>query len=363
VAATKHAGDEIQDGNHQGLQGFEVRPFFSRNFFSAKEMMQFPLQMRHYGEWLALRAAMRYVRKGDFASARVRVRRLSGIARRVLDNEWAWALKNLHLVFGPTLGEQERARLAAVAFEQHLLSYVEGLRDSDVEVKVVDEENAIEAYEQGRGVLVCSIHLGSWEPGVRWSAGSGYPIVCVYRPAHNPRSDREFQVVRASYGIEWVRSDDLGGIAAALRARKFVLMMTDLNTLSGGVAADFLGVPAMCPVGPAVLALEMRCPIVPCIGIREDNGVTKLHFEPPIQFDPTGSTKDVARLTRRINQTFEPWVLNYAEQYNWLHPRWRARPDGSIWKASDRVESMWAERIAPFPSLSDRVQRIIAIQH
>lgn len=322
-------------------------------------MMQSRLHIRHYGEWFALREAMRYVKKGDAASACARVQRLSRVARRVFRNEWAWALKNLHLVFGPALGEEGRRRLAAIAFEQHLLSYVEGLRSDHVDVKVVNGENAAEAYEQGRGVLMCGVHLGSWESCVRWSAGAGYPIVGVYRRAHNPLSDREFQKVRAGYGIEWVRSDDLAGIVSAIRDRKMVLMMTDLNTLSGGVAAEFLGVAAMCPTGPALFALEMHCPIVSCIAVRESNQLMKLHIEPQIQFDPTGSPKDLAGVTRRINQTFEPWILQYAEQYNWLHPRWRARPDGSIWKTSDPIESMWAERTAPFPALSDRVQRII----
>jgi KDO2-lipid IV(A) lauroyltransferase len=268
-------------------------------------------------------------------------------------------LKNLQLVFGPALSEQDRRRLAAIAFEQHLLSYVEGLRGSDVAVEVVNSENAVEAYEQGRGVLICGVHLGSWEAGVRWGAETGYPIVGVYRRAHNPLSDREFQKIRAGYRMEWVRSDDLAGIVSTLRDRKIVLMMTDLNTLSGGVAAGFLGVPAMCPAGPALLALEMRCPIVPCLGIREKVGLTKLHIEPQIRFAPTGSTRDVAILTRQINKVFEPWILQYAEQYNWLHPRWRARPDGRMWKRSDPVEIMWAERTEPFPVLSDRIQKII----
>jgi KDO2-lipid IV(A) lauroyltransferase len=287
------------------------------------------------------------------------VQRLSEIGRRVLAQEWNWTLKNLQLVFGPALSEQDRIRLAANAFEQHLLSYIEGLRGDEVAVDVVNEENAIEAYEQGRGVLVCSIHLGSWEAGVRWSAGTGYPIACIYRRAHNPLSDREFQKIRESYRIEWIGSDDLAGIASALRDHKIVLMMTDLNTLSGGVAAEFLGLPAMCPAGPALLAMEMQCPIVPCIGIRESVGLAKLHLEPQIQFVPTGTSKDVALLTRQINRVFEPWVLEYAEQYNWLHPRWRARPDGTIWKTTDPIESMWAERTAPFPPLPDRVVKMI----
>jgi KDO2-lipid IV(A) lauroyltransferase len=138
------------------------------------------------------------------------------------------------------------------------------------------------------------------------------------------------------------------------------MMMTDLNTLSGGVAADFLGVPAMCPAGPALLALELQCPIVPCVGIRESIGQTKLHIEPQIQFVRTGSPKDVALLTRQINRVFEPWVVHYAEQYNWLHPRWRARPDGRLWKISDPVESMWAERTTAFPALPGRIQKMLA---
>jgi KDO2-lipid IV(A) lauroyltransferase len=188
----------------------------------------------------------------------------------------------------------------------------------------------------------------------------GLPLAVVYRKATNPLSDREFQAVRASYGAEWIDADDPIKMVKALREGKVLGLMTDLDTPGSGVVADYLGLKAMCPPGPARLALRYGCPIIPCIFVRDGEASATVHFEP--RLEPTDSDNGesaLVRLTKRINTTFEPWVLEYAEQYNWLHPRWRYRPDGRTWQHTDPIESQWAERVSPFPQLSERVRRII----
>ncbi len=178
------------------------------------------LNIRFYLEWLVLRGVVRYIEGGDMDQAWRRTQRLARLGTKIPRHEWHWTLQNLKLVFGPTLTDVQRKRLAAIAFEQHFGSYMEGLRHRDVAVSTVGLDRLQHAYKKGRGVILCSVHLGSWESGGRLLAEAGFPIAVVYRRAFNPLSDREFQRTRASYNVEWIPSDDCPGHGAGIEGKE-----------------------------------------------------------------------------------------------------------------------------------------------
>lgn len=318
------------------------------------------LQVQFYLEWLLLRAGIAYLRRGDYPQACRRMRLLARWARTVLRSDWRWAQQNLKLVFGPNLTESQRQRLATLAFENHFISYLEGLRQADVTFEFHQAERLLDARSAGRGVILCGVHLGSWEPGLSLGSREGLPIAALYRRAFNPLSDRVFQAIRASYDVEWILSSNVGAAFEALRSGKILGLMTDLNVTTGGTVADFLGVPARCPSGPARLALMQGAPIVPGVAIRSGSGKLDVHFEPAIVPPANEDSEEQVRgLTRRINAAFEPWILEYAEQYNWLHPRWRCRPDGREWTTGMGEGVLRKERTAPFLAVPERVRRLI----
>ena len=316
---------------------------------------------RFYAEWLALKALLASLERGDMRQAWAKIRRVSTVVKWFGRSHWLWARRNLQLVFGPQLNPPDRERLIAIALEQHLGSYLEGLRGRDVAVRVMDGDRVRAAHAAGRGVIIASVHLGSWEPGLRWFDQVGISAAVVYRRAFNPFSEREFQTVRATHGVEWIEEDNVMQMVRALRSGKALVLMTDLNTGVGGIPSEFLGFTAMCPPGPAKLALRYGCPILPCFGIREQDAVVTYHcglpLELPTATSPAGA---IAGLTRQINAAFEPWILEHAEQYNWFHPRWRFRPEGRVWRVTDPLEQQLAERVSAFPLLSERVRRFLS---
>lgn len=315
-----------------------------------------PLTWRYRAEAAALRAGMSAFRGTTRAQAHRRLRALLPAIRPFLSNDMRWARKNLKAVFGPALTGAQRERLARLALENHLLSYVEGLCNEGGKEHFENYDTMLAAHERGRGVILCGVHLGTWEPLLRWGPRFGLPLAGVYRRAHNPLADREFQKIRAAYGIRWIRSDRTPEMVSALAEGAILGMMTDLNTFVGAVFADFLGIPASSPAGPAALALHTGAPLVPAVALREENGNTKIVFGQPIE--PLGgvTAENIATFTRRINEAFEPWILEYAEQYNWLHPRWRARPDGNTWTLDTPDTEIASARVAPYPALPARLQ-------
>ncbi|MBF0462433.1 MAG: lysophospholipid acyltransferase family protein [Magnetococcales bacterium] len=319
-----------------------------------------PLTLRHKLEWLVLRGGMAWLQRGDMAAAYARVHRLAWPLRQILRSEWAWANTNIQWVYGPNITDQQRQRLAALAFENILCSHVDGLRPDPFQWAKEDPEQSFQplqqALQRGQGVIVCGIHLGSWEVGLKLFADMGFPIHVVYRHANNPLSEQAFMAVRARYGVQWIRRHDLRQMMRVLQQREILVLMTDINQRQGGIVAPFLGIPAQCPVGAARLAKRFQSPVVPMVCLRESPGRVVVRCAPCIE--PAADEEEVA-LTTRINQSFEAWIHTYAEQYNWLHARWRSRPDGSVWRARTPLEVLQAARIAPHAHLSERVQRLL----
>lgn len=311
-------------------------------------------------EWLALRAAEKFFLGRDITGARARLARLMPVFRTVLRHDWQWALKNLEIVFGDNLDTRERRRLAALAMENHLASYLESGFSHELEFDFNDYAEILELAGD-RGVILCGVHLGSWEPFLRWAPDIGLRLAAVYRKARNPLAERVFQERRSRYGIEWIPSGDARAIAQALDDRKIVAFMTDLNSYETKLFTSFLGVPASCAPGPYALAALKNAPVIPAVGIRKSATKVAATFTPALWPDATQPlAAEISRLATAVNDTFGPWILEYAEQYNWLHPRWRCRPDGSVWTLRTPASEISARRTGPCPRLPDRVRALLA---
>ncbi|MBF0153597.1 MAG: lysophospholipid acyltransferase family protein [Magnetococcales bacterium] len=319
------------------------------------------LSLSHTLEWLALRGVLAWVRHGELPAAARQVRWLARHAPVILRSEWAWTRTNLRLIYGPDLSGPRLDRLATLVFENIFLSHLEGLRVRDCSCRWEGLDILTALHARGRGVILTSTHLGSWEPALKHGADAGLPLVVVYRHANNPLSEREFTRVRADYGVEMVRRKETRATVRAITSGKVLALMVDINTRQGGVTAPFLGVPAQCPSGPARLASRHGCPVVPVAAIRQAPGMAVIRVGTPLEPPPaTASPGELDHFTGRINAAFAPWILEWPEQYNWLHARWRSRPDGSLWRTDTPVETLWQARVAPHPPLPDRVLELIA---
>jgi KDO2-lipid IV(A) lauroyltransferase len=299
----------------------------------------------------------------DILSARRRLASLLPVFRAALRQDWRWSLKNLELVFGPNLDEQQRRKLALLAMENHLASYLESGFSHGMEFEFDNYAELLELAGD-RGVILCGVHLGSWEPFLRWAPDIGLRLAAVYRKARNPLAERTFQQRRALYGIEWIPSGDVRSIAQAIDDRKIVAFMTDLNTYESPIFPEFLGAPASFAPGPCALSVLKGAPLIAGVGIRHSASKVGATFAPAIWPDMERPiAAETSSLAVKINDAFAPWILEYAEQYNWLHPRWRGRPEGRVWTLKTPVKEMAMARTAPYAVPSERLLRAIAGQH
>ncbi|MBF0177354.1 MAG: lysophospholipid acyltransferase family protein [Magnetococcales bacterium] len=317
----------------------------------------------HVLEWLVLRGILAWVRHGELPVVAERLRRLARHARVVLRSEWAWTCTNLRLIYGPELPDDRLHRLATMVFENIFLCHLEGLRAQECRCHWDGDGLAMltALHARKRPLILACIHLGSWEPAMKHAADVGLPLVVVYRHANNPLSEREFVRARAGNGVELVRRKDTRAALRAITEGKILTLMVDINTRRGGITAPFLGLPAQCPAGPARLASRQGCLVVPAVAIRQAPGQSTIHVGAPLEPPtPHATPETLAAFTSRLNAAFEPWILAWPEQYNWLHARWRSRPDGTLWRPDTPMTSLWQSRVAPHPPLPRRLLESLA---
>ncbi|MBF0173091.1 MAG: lysophospholipid acyltransferase family protein [Magnetococcales bacterium] len=316
----------------------------------------------HRLEWWLVRALSVWLDVQEPGVSCRRAMTLGNLGRRVLRREWAWCQTNLRLIYGDHLSQKERFDLGVLAFRNIFMSYVEGLQPDGVRFTGISgTHHLLDAFQSGRGAILASIHLGGWESGLFHGARTlGLPLACLYRPTNNPLSEQFFQQRRSIYDIEWIPRDDVRAAIRALKRGKVLVVMTDINFRQGGVAVPFLGLPAMCPPGAGRLALQLKIPLVPVVVTRNAPGINHIHYQPPINLEELRSSNHpVEEATFQLNQVFARWIHEYADQYNWLHARWRSRPDGSLWRADGDWSQMAGARVEPFVPVSSRIRTLL----
>jgi KDO2-lipid IV(A) lauroyltransferase len=187
-------------------------------------------------------------------------------------------------------------------------------------------ENFKMAQARGRGVLVATAHLGNWELSAFAHAWMTAPMHIVVRPIDNPRVDAMVEQRRALSGNRILEKKDAArDILRALKAGDAVGILIDQNTApEEGVFIDFFGIKACAGAAFAKLAHHSGAAVVPGFALwSEEEQRYVLRFDPMIEM-----TGDVQDDTQRIHTHLENVILQHADQYLWIHRRWKTRPPG-----------------------------------
>lgn len=195
-----------------------------------------------------------------------------------------------------------------------------------------------QAWEKGRGVLVLTAHLGSWELLVSAAAMLGYPVNIVYRPLDAKPLDLFFRKLRGRYKAQLLpKARAMRPLLKALRQRELVGILLDQNARRReGVFVDFFGKPASTNAGLALVARRTGAPVLPMFLVREGRRY-RMVIEPEVPLVATGDKAgDIRANTRRYNQALESVIRRYPEQWFWVHQRWKRKP-----RDNDQGESLW----------------------
>lgn len=248
------------------------------------------------------------------------------------------AVANLHMALGNQRNEREIRELAKASFLHLASAFVElcryrRLKEEPVESFVDFEgvERVKRVRDEGRGIILITGHLGSWEVGALAAPLIGYPLKVVVRPLDNPHLDLWLARVRSSTGNQVVpKKQALRQILSALHYGGMVVVLIDFNTMrSEGVFVDFFGKLASTTYAPALLALRTGAAVFPILTLRGGDKRLKVVVGEEIPLSRSGNLqRDLVENTACFTKVMEGYIRDHPEQWFWAHERWKTRPKG-----------------------------------
>src|SRR5437773_10001261 len=227
-------------------------------------------------------------------------------------------------------------RLSWLSFRNHAKAYAdlmqlpsawgEGMRSR---LTVQGWEYLEEARGNGKGVLVVSCHMGSYEVvAAIWSATLA--PVSFFAEELEPRALFEwYRDTRARLGIS-VLTLDYGGIRKvieALRDQEMVITAIDRDITGTGYLMPFFGKLAPIPLGPAAIALRLGTPLLPVCVYRLPDDTYMAQGTPLVFAQSTGNPRaDQVRATEQLLRRMEQFIQAHPEQWHVPHRIWSGSP-------------------------------------
>jgi KDO2-lipid IV(A) lauroyltransferase len=235
----------------------------------------------------------------------------------------------------PEAGRSDLRRITYQNFRNHAKAYADLMRLPVASVEDLRSllhstgwENLEAARARGKGVLVVSCHMGSWEVAAAiWS--STMAPVNLFAEELEPRELYDwYRTTRARLGISVLPLNRTGlrKVLQALDAEEMVVTAIDRDILGTGIQVDFFGAPASIPDGPAAIALRRGTPLLPVCVYRLPDDTFQAIGYPPIFAEPTGDARaDVKGVTEELVRAMEQMIREHPDQWHLPHRIWQGR--------------------------------------
>lgn len=292
------------------------------------------IRWRHRLEYAAFRAVIAVANALPEAIAYGCVAAMGRLFFRLSERRQRIALRMLRNAY-PNRDDADLLRLGRVATGNIFKVGLDMMRLGSVDLARDRERFDFREFEQklpAPPFLGVTCHLGSWEVaavGMARVAGSADVVVQTFK---NPLVQGFLERTRGRAGLRLhPRRGGIRGLARALAQGGVGLQAVDQNQRLRGLFVPFFGELASTERAAATLALRKGYPIVVGATVRVGSGFRfrglvrdVLNVGPSVDRE-----RDVERLVRTINARLEELVLQYPEQYLWIHDRYRTRPPPS----------------------------------
>jgi KDO2-lipid IV(A) lauroyltransferase len=295
-------------------------------------------RLRAWTECAALALPWALLRALPFERA-VRMGAAMGQAVSVFDlHNCSIARRNLEIAFA-AISESERGRILHATYRNFGRMIAEWVHFFELDRANIERYVAYERREfwddaiqrsDGRGIVVLTGHFGNFELLSLAHSIYGNRVAIVQRPNRNPVLDNAVAARRQRFGNRTVAHKGAAReVIRLLRNDWMVAVPLDLDTRHG-VFVDFFGMPAATSAALARIAMATGAPVLPAFMVRE--GQTPRHritFLPVIELHSTGDRREcVGANTQSFTSVIEAMIRLHPDHWNWIHRRWKTRPDG-----------------------------------
>jgi KDO2-lipid IV(A) lauroyltransferase len=238
----------------------------------------------------------------------------------------------------PELTTPELKKLSRLNFRNHAKAYADLMMLPRMKVEAMRpllhlEARDLEYLEQargvGKGVMVVSCHMGSYEVvSAIWSATLA--PVSLFAEELEPRALFEwYRDTRARLGIS-VLPLHLGGlrkVTQALHDQEMVVTAIDRDITGTGQMMPFFGRPAPIPLGPAAIAVRLGTPLLPVCVFRLADDTYSAEAAAPVIGRSTGDARaDEVRVTQELLRHIEGFIRRHPDQWHVPHRIWEGSP-------------------------------------
>jgi len=199
-----------------------------------------------------------------------------------------------------------------------------------------------DALARGNGVVIPSMHYGSWEAGLAgWNAMGGHLALLaeVLRPPQlferiiGARGKQRVQVIPID--VAAMRSGDVltaRRIGAAsmrevfrvLKSGGSIAMALDRDLIGNGEPLTFFGAPAPIPVGGVEIAIRAGAAIVPVVLHRNDRRVRAVVYPEMTYSAEAPRDVEARRIASDVLALFERVILEHPDQWHVLDRVWQS---------------------------------------
>lgn len=232
--------------------------------------------------------------------------------------------------------KEQLRRVSWLNFRNHAKAYADLMQLPSMRVETMRPRLDIHGWEyleqaraMGKGVMVVSGHMGSYEiVAAIWSATLA--PVSFFAEELEPRELFEwYRDTRARLGIS-VLTLDHGGIRKvleALRDQEMVITAIDRDITGTGHQMPFFGKLAPIPLGPAAIALRLGTPLFPVYCYRLPDDTYMVEGAPLVMAHSTGKPRDdQVRVTQELLRHIEGFIRKHPEQWHVPHRIWAGSP-------------------------------------
>lgn len=241
-------------------------------------------------------------------------------------------LINLAMCF-PQMSPEERKSLAKKSLIETMKTLMEAGKvwRNDwawLETKirgVTNQQILDEKFNQQRGLIVITLHMGNWEVVGPYVA-KHFPLTALYQPLKTPVLDELVLEARQAKNMTMAPGSSQGikKILQALRQRQAVCILPDQvpDRNTGRVLSTFFNKPAWTMSLIHSLLVRTQCEICYCYALRVDGGFA-LHVEAA---SPDINSQDVEISAAAMNADIARIVRQAPSQYQWEYKRFRQLP-------------------------------------